>query len=516
MEIWNYIEILGKSKRTRLFGKEKNQAEKLFALNKLSKIGYPSIIYQLIPFLKDDSEKIRTETVQTIKILFDKLAGKKAYYESLKHCSISKSDIEYYKLKFDKNDFTFLMTICSLNSNGYVREAAVKKLSHTNNEAILPFIIFRLTDWVPNVRQVAEQGLRNFFQPKFLVGLITNLSLFNWLQKVQRTDLSGIYREVIYFLIVKNRNKIIQQFKKITDKERLILAKELSEQIQSKEEINLFINDKHFLIRLLTLNHFDKLTEGQKEKLLNDKSAKVRQSSLYCYKDNDKFQELLISYLADKSGSIRYLSRFYLKESKIDFREFYMKNLNEEKQVIGSLLGLLDIEAKDCYKYIKPYLESEKIRNVKTAFYVLSNLNPHESFNFAKTNLFTNKIGLRNLIIEYFGKNQNKEVLENARIHYQEADEEIKRSILKLYSKIGGYDVFPDLLIGTIDKIESIRNQSNLYVHKWKSEAISMFSKPNEAEKNRAIKVFHFVNEAHIKNEYFNTNLVEGLDFYIK
>lgn len=516
MEVWKYIEILRKSDKTWFFGSEKKQDEKLLALNKLSEIGYPSIIYHLIPFLKHNSEQIRTGAVQTIKALFGKLTSKKAYYESLKHCSISKSDVGYYKLKFVNSDFIFLMKICSLNSNGYVREEAVRNLGKTDDETVLPFIIFRLADWIPNVRQVAEQEIRNFFQPKFLVGLTTNLSLFYWLQKVERTDLSGIYREAIDFLIIENRKETINQFKKITDKERLILAKELSVGIQSNDEINLFINDKYFLIRLLALNHFDKLIEGQKEKLLNDKSARVRQSSLYCYRDNDKFKELLINYLADNSGNIRHLSRFYLKENKIDFKEFYTNNLSRGKQVIGSLLGLLDIEAKDCEKFIAPYLESSKIRIVKTAFYVLSNLNPYESFNFAKTNLFTNKIGLRGLVIEHFGRNRNKEILETARIHYQDADKEIKLSILKLYSRVGGYDVFPDLIIGTIDEIESIRNQSRLYVQKWKKEAVSMFSKPNEDEKNRAVKVFNFVNEVHIENGYFNTNPVEGLDFYIK
>ena len=516
MEVWQCLKILRKSEKTWFFGKEKNQEKKLIALNKISEIGYPSLIGNLIPFLKNNSEEIHIGTIQTIKVLFEKLKGKKEYYDSLKHCPISKNDIAYFETEFDKENFSLLMKVSSLNRNGYVREKAVGKLGELLTDDVLPFIIFRLADWIPNVRKVAKYELKKFVKAENHQELINNLSLFEWLQKVERTNLSETYNEVIEFLVVDNRTETLKSFHKINDKERRILAKELSERIQSDDEINQLINDKHFLIRLLTLNHFEKLTDNQKKKLLNDKSARVRQSALYKFKGGQDFESLLRNYLADKSGSIRHLSRFYLKEAGIDFKEFYTNNLNNNRQVIGSMLGLMDIEAKECESSLTPQLESDKVRYVKTAFYVLSNLKPSEVYEFAKSNLFTEKIGLRNQIIEYFGKNRNQDILKIVRDKYPNAGEEIKLSILKLFSRIGGYSSFPDLLIGTIDKSESVRNQARLYIQKWKSEAVSMFSKPNENEKKRAKKVFNFVNEAHIENKYFKNNPVEGLEFYIK
>lgn len=516
MEVWQCLEILRKSEKTWLFGKEKNQEKKLIALNQLSEIGYPSLISDLMPNLKGNSKEIQTGTIETIKVLFEKLKGKKAYYDSLKHCPISKNDIAYFETEFDKENFSLLMKVSSLNRNGYVREKAVEKLGELQTENVLPFIIFRLADWVPNVRNAAKHELKKFIKSENHQELINNLSLFKWLQKVERTDLSKTYKEIIEFLVIDSRTETIESFYKTNDKERRILAKELSEKIQSEDEINVLINDKHFLIRLLSLNHFDRLTNSQKKKLLSDKSARVRQRALYEYKGDKDFESLLINYLADKSGSIRHLARFYLKETGIDFKEFYTNNLTNNRQVIGSMLGLLDIEAKNCESYLTPQLENDKIRYVKTAFYVLSNLNPSEVFEFAKSNLFTERIGLRNQIIEYFGKNRNQDVVKIVRGKYSNADEEIKMSILKLFSRIGGYSSFPDLLIGTIDKSESVRNQARLYVQKWKSEAISMFSKPTVDEQERALKVFNFVNEAHIEKKYFNNNPVEGLDFFIK
>ena len=516
MEVWQCLEILRKSEKTWFFGKEKNQEKKLIALNKISEIGYPSLINDLTPFLKNSSKEIRIGTIQTINVLFEKLNGKKAYYDSLKHCPISKNDIDYFESEFNKENFSLLMKVSSLNGNGYVREKAVGKLGELQTDNVLPFIIFRLADWVPNVRKIAKYELKRFIKAENHQELINNLSLFEWLQKVKRTSLLETYNEVIEFLLTDNRTETLESFHKINDKERRILAKEISKRIQSDNEINLLINDKHFLIRLLSLNHFDRLTDNQKKKLLNDKSAKIRQSALYKFKGSKDFENLLRNYLADKSLSIRHLARFYLKEASIDFKEFYTKNLTNNHQVIGSMLGLLDVEAKECENSLTPQLESDKIRNVKTAFYVLTNLNPSEVYDFAKSNFFTERIGLRNQIIEYFGKNRNQDILKIVRDKYPSADKEIKLSILKLFSRIGGYSSFPDLLIGTIEESESVRNQARLYVQKWRNEAVSMFNKPTENEKKRAIKVFNFVNEAHIENRYFNNNPVEGLDFYIK
>lgn len=516
MEVWQCLEILRKSEKTWFFEKEKNQEGKLIALNKISEIGYPSLIDNLIPFIKNQSKEIRIGTIQTIKVLFEKIKGKKAYYDSLKHCPISKNDIAYFETEFNKEDLSLLMKISSLNRNGYVREKAVLKLGELETENVLSFIIFRLADWVPNVRNAAKQELRKFIKSENHQELINNLSLFKWLQKVERADLSKTYKEVIEFLVIDSRAETIKSFQDINDKERRILAKELSERIQAEDELNILINDKHFLIRLLSLNHSDRLTDNQKKKLLSDKSARVRQKALYEYRGDKDFESLLKTYLADKSGSIRHLARFYLKEAGIDFKEFYINNLTNNRQVIGSMLGLLDIEAKDCESYLRPQLQSDKVRCVKTAFYVLSNLSPSEVLEFAKSNLFTERIGLRNQVIEYFGKNRNKDILKIVRDKYSNADEEIKLSILKLFSRIGGYSSFPDLLIGTIDKSELVRKQARLYVQKWKSEAISMFSKPTIDEQEKAIKVFNFVNEAHNEKKYFNNNPVEGLDFYIK
>ncbi|GAB2802999.1 hypothetical protein GCM10027275_56440 [Rhabdobacter roseus] len=136
MEIWQYIEILKRPNKTWFFSKD-NIEEKINALTKIASDGYPSLIYSLTEFLKNDNKEIRETTSKTITHLFKKIESKKGYYDTLKYCGISKSDIDFYETNFSKEQFVELLAISSLNSNGYVREKAVRKLSQVDSSSVL-------------------------------------------------------------------------------------------------------------------------------------------------------------------------------------------------------------------------------------------------------------------------------------------------------------------------------------------------------------------------------------------
>ena len=63
-----------------------------------------------------------------------------------------------------------------------------------------------------------QYELEKFIQPKFHIELTKYLSLFNWLQEVNRTDLSSIYQRIIHFLVVENRRKTLLIFKTFPNK----------------------------------------------------------------------------------------------------------------------------------------------------------------------------------------------------------------------------------------------------------------------------------------------------------
>ncbi|MDR2907665.1 MAG: hypothetical protein LBU91_06725 [Bacteroidales bacterium] len=514
MEIWKCIEILRQPKKTWIFSKDNTEA-KMNALAKISNDGYPSHILELTDFLKDDNKEIRDAVCKTVIHLFKKIKNKKEYYDTLKHCNISQNDIDFYEITFSSEQYTELLAISSLNRRGHIREKAVKKLSQTGNPRAIQFLSYRLADWVQPIRQAALTGIENYKSVNYIDSLIKNLPVFEWLQKVERTNLNGVYHEIIDFIVSTNRDFVTANFRKYPDNLRLILAKHISASLTNCSiELNLFLDDKLFLIRSLFVKHFDKLEQNAINRLLIDKSAKVRLQTLYCLKGRNDFANIIKNYLADNSATIRYFARFTLRQA--NFAEFYKQNLINGNQIIGSLAGLAEIDAKQVADTVKTFLNNDRIKVRKAAFCALQKLDDESAYRFALINLDSHYIGLRNIIINFLAARPRQEVLEKARELYKTGEYELRKSMLKLFSKIGGWEAIPDLMTGTVDRDDNIRQLAFEYLQIWKVKAARLFLSPKQGEIEKARQVFQSTHKIHEDKQYFKSNPLDGLDFYFR
>jgi HEAT repeat protein len=516
MEIGNYIEILSNKKQNWFFGKG-NLDERLIALTKISENGSPTVIHSLIPFLKDKNAAIRNATCNTIIGLFAKIKTKKGYYNALRHCDLSKSDLELYQSIFTQEQAIQLLSIASLNRNGYIREEAVKQLSLSGNEKAVPFIVYRLADWVQAVRQSALQGINHFKKPRFIHVIVDHLTIFEWLQKVGRTDLSSVYNGIIDFILAENKEYVSQNFSSFSDKARLLLAKHISNSESiSPNDVRLLLNDKHFLVRNFALQHFDRLSESEINNLLKDKSARVRIQTLYKLRNQTDFIQLVRSFLTDTSASVRSFARFALKDVVTDFSTIYNDNLKENKEIFASLCGLAETDGKRFFKSVVPFLQDKKIKIKKTAFLALTKLNEQKAYVFAIENLDNEFTGIRYAVIEFLQKNLNSEVLEKARGIYKNGKLDVKKTMLSMFGNIGGWTTIADIVMGTIDENEHIRNLSLGYLQLWKAKVIRLFTQPKAEELERARKIFSFAFDVHEEKKYFKENPLMGLDFYLR
>ncbi|MNU16922.1 HEAT repeat protein [compost metagenome] len=516
MELWHYIEILRQKKHGWFFRKD-NQEERLLALTKILELGYPASIQNLIPFLKDDSKDIRYTTCKVISQLFEGIATKKCYYDTLKHCDISKSDLDFYDQNFLNEDCIALYSIATINGNGYVREKAIMKLADTNSEKAIPFIVYRLADWVEAVRQAALKSIKNFKKTVFIKALVDNLTIFEWLQKVERTNLSSIHSDLMNFVVVENKKYVVEHFKTFTDRARILIAKQIvSSDYITLDDLKILLNDKHFLVRSLVLSHFDKLTQAEIDNLLMDKSARVRIHTLYNLESKEKFSEVVFPFLSDNSASIRDFARYSLKNNFADFAIIYNNNLLNKTNIIGSLSGLAETNGKDFVETIVPFLNHNKIKIRKTAFLALKQIDNIKAHEFALQNLGTEYIGMRNIIIDYFTNTTTIEVLQKAREIYAAGPYELKKSMLRLFSKVGKWTTIADIMIGTIDANENIRQLSFDYLQQWRKKATSYFTHPKQGELERANQVYRFVFEVHEEKKYFPKNPLTEIDFYLQ
>jgi len=515
MEIWQYFDILKKPAKTWFLLKD-NTEEKVEALGQLAERGYPALIYELTGLLKDNNKAIRDAACSTVIHLFKKIGSKSGYYNALKHCSISMDDIDLYKAWFSPNQYTALLSIASLNRNGYVREKAVRKLTLAADPDAIRFLVYRLADWVLPVRQAALAGINNYKSAVYIDNLIAQLPLIEWLQKVERADLGTVYQDITGFITITHRDYVLANFNKYPDKQRLLLAKHLSGILTvSPDELKLFVQDRHFLIRSLAIDHFKMLGREEIGRLLKDRSARIRYQILCRLKDTADFDNIIRHYLSDDSAMIRHFARFTLKHKDIDYAVFYSRQLEAQQQVTGAIAGLAEVGAGQYAAALQPYLNDNKVKNRKAAFLALCRLDKESAFSFALSNLDSPFPGLRKMAIDFLSHTRRQETLARAGSIYRNGDPGLKRSMLQLFSNIGGWAAIPYLINGTIDEDESTRQLASKYIQVWKDKAVALFSSPATDEGESIKQVFRSAYDLHESRQYFKTNPLAGLEFYI-
>ncbi|TDQ79058.1 HEAT repeat domain-containing protein [Sphingobacterium yanglingense] len=517
MELWNYIQILGQERQGWWLARKDNLENRLIALDQILEKGTLYSIQHLIPYLKDPNSDIRNRTYHVITQLFENITSKKEYYNALKHCDISKSDIDYYQQTFSNEECVVLYSIASLNSKGFVREKAVKYLTDSKNEKAIPFIIYRLADWVEQVRKVALQGIENYKKNEFVNGLVKNLPLFEWIKSVQRADLSAVHSEIMDFVLVEHGDYLNEYFASFSDDVRITIAKKMVIVTEIEvDKLSILLNDKNFIVRSIALCHFDKLTQHQIDCLLIDKSPQVRLKTLHRLKDHPNFVEIVYPFLMDRSRSIRELARYSLKHSVDDFARIYNDKLLNNESVISSLYGLAETDGKKFVNSIIPFLDSPKAKVKKAAFLALSGLDESRAYDYALSNLDSEHAGIRKLVVAFLSNYKTTDVLQKAREVYKYGNDDLKKSILLLFSNIGKWQVIADIMLGTVDENANIRQISMVYLRQWINKAPSYFVMPQQEDLERANTVFEFAFKIHEQKKYFEKNPLSGIDFYLR
>lgn len=514
MEIWEYLKILREPKKS--WFSNNNTDKKVEALAGIAMQGHFRDIWQLTPFLKDKHTAIREAACNAIVHLF-KAATKNEYYDALKYCDILPEDIDYYAFSFPGEAYLQLLAISSFNRNGYVREKAVKLLPATDDLRAIPFLVYRLADWVPAVRTAAMESIVHFKQPTFLNALVDNLVIFEWLQRVERANLREIYQEIIDYLVKDNRRFILEKFSSYPDRIRVLLAGHISKSLSDgADEISIFLSDKHFLVRLQAIEHFDKLSSAAIELLLNDQSAKVRLQTLRLLKDRDNFNEILHRFLTDNSANVRLFARYWLRDTVADISDIYHQHILNNRQVTAAITGLAELDDKRYISLIAGFLQDKEIKVRKSAFLALTKLNMETAYHFALDNMDSELPGLRKLIVRFLPRASRKEVLEKARICFQNGNDEIRQSMLSLFARVGGWPVIADLLLGLIDNNDHVRQLSHDAVQRWRSRAIHLFMRPEAADVDRANRVIRLVDEISKEKGYYYGRTLEEVTFLLK
>ena len=434
-----YELILELKKENAFFFQKLNLNRKFEILDRINEIGTRADIIHLIPLAEHKNKRLREKTVKTIEVLFNKIKTKNDIYNSLRYCHILFKNLDTYQGIYKKKHLTPLLIIASMNKNGFVRERAIKGFNKHQNPKVIRYLLFRLGDWVEQVRKTAKTTLDDFLKLEYFEEFIEQLSTIEWLLKVNRVNLEVEYKKVLDFLTIDNLDYLLQVFPKQKEKNRFLLARYiLKEENIESQIIQVLLKDKNFLVRKLVAKNIEKLyTKDLKEALLKDKHNKVRLYTLYSLlKLNKLTSEEWKPFLLDKSFWIRDLARFELRTENIDFVLFYKEYIAQNEFLNIAILGLGEVETTKEVEHLKEYLyhKNESVR--QSAAISIIKMDEYAIDDYLIQKLSSDDKPVKKIAINHLSLHPDNEMLDKIRAIYDEAKPITKISILQLLTDL--------------------------------------------------------------------------------
>ncbi|TPG85656.1 HEAT repeat domain-containing protein [Brevibacillus laterosporus] len=371
--------------------------------------------------------------------------------------------------------------VCTFHSNGYVREAAVKKLGNQFSGLEIPFLLLRLNDFIPTIRFLAFKALKQRIQTKFARNFLLSISLVKHLEIYYNREKFTDLVEEIYRLLKMDdcRTELVSGFHSYDlDVRRFcfLMACNLPD-MNHNDICSQAFAQKDMFIRLYTLQQVS--TNLSKNELMNwlkcartDVSPPVRQCALKMIVDifPEQAPEELIKALLDRNKTIRETARYYLREKQIDYAAYYREKLSHsEQQVIQvAITGLGETGSKTDASWILAFINHEKARISSAAVKALSNLDADNYEEVFITSLQADKRGVSREARQALSQLVTVSHAERLWDIYQEDDRiHVQKNILTLFKLVGKQDSIFYLLRACIVSKEEVRVQAERYVITW-------------------------------------------------
>ncbi|HEU4886890.1 MAG TPA: hypothetical protein VFV49_03315 [Thermoanaerobaculia bacterium] len=244
--------------------------------------------------------------------------------------------------------------LSSFHPSGFIREDAIERLAGWRNGRELRFLLLRVNDWVPQVRDAARTAVVARLTPGYAPHFARHLGLITRLQRSRRVDHSGLLRAISRLLATSvSRDALIQMMNDHRGETRRVILRILVE--SNPDDMELFramlrVDDP--VIRLMAMRLLP-VAENRDalEVLFDDPAGSVRAQALLMAADSPR----LVSALLDRNANVRSVARHRLRDEGIDFAALYRNALNSDRAA-AAIAGLSETGIRADVESIAPFL----------------------------------------------------------------------------------------------------------------------------------------------------------------
>lgn len=497
-------------KPIKMFGFPKAK-DKLEALNKLRNDADLGDINYIFPLILTKNATLVLTAAQIVAGVMNRIEDKawNRIYDQIKYTKIDEKSMVSL-LDFEPNITIHLLGVASLNSSGYVREKALKLISGVKHPSAIPYVLLRLNDWVRSIRNLAEHILKNMLTADNISLFINYFALINRLQNSVRVDLKNIKKEIIDFLKDDLFSDIIvSQLKHPQVKTRLFCYELLKERIVKDDKIITYaLQDKSFEVRMWLVQAISVLEPKAQyafiEKLIHDKSAKVKTAVLREYEDVVclKFRDRLEGLLVDENASVREEARFIVKKRSIiiDIPEFYRQQILRNP-IPGVILGLGETGEKRDFDVVCSYRLHEEIKIRLAALMAMWHLSPVDALGFVMDALNSDIPKIRKTVKRLLKRTKMPEILSAMKEKLRSEDHDISVFALRIICGYGGWQALEAILYTICNKQETNLSEAKNLLNSWLNRATSLYSRPDRVRENTISSLFEVVRQKGLISE---------------
>ncbi len=373
----------------KLKGKRNNVPENVFRLREIESLGG---IRYVVPYVFHANQMVQQLAIEKVHELFIQAESKDLNWldQSIRggyyvRCDLPIQQVWWNleashvpKINGRKEALASVLSILSFHSNGFVREAALKRLTYVDGKAAVKMLFLRVNDWVDAIRGFATRELSKLISEMDESQLADFLFLLEQLRSRSRQDHRELISQVESRYKTEKGQKEIVSALNLSDykvcRSAFFIAKKV---VRDKGQLlSCAAQHEDPVIRSLSLNLAKEVLYGKSlvEYLLNaskDKLGMLRKKAIYALLDVEYgiVREVLIDTLTDNSHAMRHMARFYLEReenfgSAKHYRSFLKANASEVLK--GAILGLAETGDEADWEIVKAF-EFDKKPKVRAA-----------------------------------------------------------------------------------------------------------------------------------------------------
>lgn len=368
-----------------------------------------------------------------------------------------------------------LLGVASLNSSGHVRQAALERLSELYHARAMPYVILRLADWVPQVRQVAQHALTGLLAGGHAKALLECSFLVDWLDRVERVDLSEVRSTILTSLRSGEcREALLQHLKETEPKKRFFCFRILENEIPADVGlVELALSDPSPAIRRWIVSYVLKAPEAQAvlwlPRLLIDKSVRVRTEVLHWLPETlwPTYKNLVEEQMFADSPGVRSAARFLLKTHGIcDFVERYRRRL-ASSVAAGTLAGLCEMGDRGDFERAEAFADNPRPRIREAAIAGMGLLDPEKAVDRAVQALSDSNARVRRAGVRILQKVGSSATRQKVLPILEHGTANARLAACAVLAEMGGWEAVRDILFALTFRDATLQARAWEYLDRW-------------------------------------------------